>query len=155
MAIDPKGLNVYPSAGPYRIVSRDVGRQVVLERTGSTRARAHANPDRIVISVLTDQAQSFLQTKAGQVDYDMGGLPPTAHQELFNTYGVNKSRYFVNPGPNVAYMALNTSRAPFSNVNLRKAVNYAVDRPAWLRVGGLLAGKRTDPDPAVRPARLP
>ena len=105
---------------------------------------APANPDRIVITVLTDQAQSFLQTKAGQVDYDMGGLPPTAHQELFNTYGVNKSRYFVNPGPNVAYMALNTSRAPFSNVNLRKAVNYAVDRPAWLRVGGLLAGKRTD-----------
>ena len=41
-------------------------------------------------------------------------------------------------------MALNTSRAPFSNVNLRKAVNYAVDVPAWLRVGGLLAGRRTD-----------
>ena len=144
MAIDPKGINVYPSAGPYRIASRDVGRQVVLERNRFYKGTRPQNADRIVISVLTDQAQSFLQTKAGQADYDMGGLPPTAHQELFNTYGVNKSRYFVNPGPNVTYVALNTSRAPFSNVNLRKAVNYAVDRPAWLRVGGLLAGKRTD-----------
>jgi ABC-type transport system substrate-binding protein len=144
MPINPKGENVYPSAGPYHIVSRDIGRQVVLERNKQYKGPRPANADRIVISVLTDQAQSFLQTKAGQVDYDMGGLPPTAHQELFNTYGVNKSRYFVNPGVNVFYAALNTSRAPFSNVNLRKAVNYAVDRPAWVRVGGLLAGKRTD-----------
>ena len=144
MAIDAHGINVYPSAGPYHIVSRDVGRQVVLERNPNYKGNRPQNADRIVITTLTDQAQSFLQTKAGQVDYDMGGLPPTAHQELFNTYGVNKSRYFVNPGPNVTYMALNTSRAPFSNVNIRKGVNYALDRPAFLRVGGLLAGKRTD-----------
>jgi ABC-type transport system substrate-binding protein len=144
MPINPKGENVYPTAGPYKIASRDIGRQLVLERNPQYKGDRPANADRIVVSVLTDFAQSFLQTKAGQVDYDIAGLPPTAHQELFNTYGVNKSRYFVNPGVNVFYAALNTSRAPFSNVNIRKAVNYAVDRPAWVRVGGLLAGKRTD-----------
>jgi ABC-type transport system substrate-binding protein len=145
MPINARGENVYPSAGPYRIVSRDVGRQVVLERNRFYRGNRPQNPDRIVITVLTDQAQSFLQTKANQVDYDMSGLPPTAHQELFSQYGVNKGRYFVNPGPNVSYAALNTTAGrPFASVNLRKAVNYAVDRPAWLRVGGLLAGKRTD-----------
>lgn len=145
MPINPRGENVYPSAGPYRIVSREVGRQVVLERNRFYRGSRPQNPDRIVITVLTDLAQSFLQVKAGQVDYDMGGLPPTAHQELFNQYGVNKGRYFVNPGVNVFYAALNTTAGrPFANTNLRKAVNYAVDRPAWLRVGGLLSGKRTD-----------
>ena len=145
MPINARGETVYPSAGPYRIASRDVGRQVVLERNRFYRGNRPQNPDRIVISVLTDQSQSFLQVKAGQADYDMGGLPPTAHQELFNTYGVNKGRYFVNPGPNVTYAALNTTAGrPFANANLRKAVNFAVDRPAWLRVGGLLAGKRTD-----------
>jgi ABC-type transport system substrate-binding protein len=144
MPINPKGENVYPSAGPYHIVSRDVGRQLVLERNKNYKGSRPANADRIVITVLTDQAQSFLQTKAGQVDYDMGGLPPTAHQELFNRYGVNKGRYFVNPGVNVFYVALNTSRPAFQNVKVRQAVNYAIDRPAMLRVGGLLAGKRTD-----------
>jgi ABC-type transport system substrate-binding protein len=144
MAIDAHGINVYPSAGPYRIVSRDVGRQVLLERNKFYKGSRPSNADRIVISVLTDMAQSFLQVKAGQADYDMAGLPPTAHQELFNSYGVNKSRYFVNPGPNITYLALNTSRPAFSNVNVRKAVNYAIDRPASLRVGGLLAGRRTD-----------
>jgi ABC-type transport system substrate-binding protein len=144
MPINPKGENVYPSAGPYHIVSRDVGRQLVLERNKNYKGSRPSNADRIVITVLTDQAQSFLQTKAGQVDYDMGGVPPTAHQELFNRYGVNKSRYFVNPGVNVFYVALNTSRPAFQSVKVRQAVNYAIDRPAMLRVGGLLAGKRTD-----------
>ena len=144
MPIDPKGVSVYPSAGPYHIVSRDVGRQLVLERNRFYKGSRPSNADRIVITVLVDQSQSFLQVKAGQADYDMGGLPPTAHQELFNKYGVNKSRYFVNPGPNVTYIALNTSRPAFKNANVRKAVNYAIDRPAILRVGGLLAGKRTD-----------
>jgi ABC-type transport system substrate-binding protein len=144
MAIDAHGINVYPSAGPYRVVSRDIGRQVVLERNKFYKGSRPANADRIVISVLTDMAQSFLQVKAGQADYDMAGLPPTAHQELFNAYGVNKSRYFVNPGPNITYLALNTSRPAFASANVRKAVNYAIDRPASLRVGGLLAGKRTD-----------
>jgi ABC-type transport system substrate-binding protein len=144
MPINPKGENVYPSAGPYHIVSRDVGRQLVLERNKNYKGSRPSNADRIVITVLTDQAQSFLQTKAGQVDYDMGGVPPTAHQELFNKYGVNKSRYFVNPGVNVFYVALNTSRPAFQSVKVRQAVNYAIDRPAMLRVGGLLAGKRTD-----------
>jgi ABC-type transport system substrate-binding protein len=144
MPINPKGENVYPSGGPYRIVSRDVGRQVVLERNKFYKGSRPSNADRIVITVLTDQAQSFLQTKAGQVDYDMGGLPATAHQELFNKYGVTKSRYCVNPGVNVFYVALNTNRPAFKNAAVRKGVNYAIDRPAMLRVGGLLAGKRTD-----------
>ena len=41
-------------------------------------------------------------------------------------------------------MGMNTARAPFNNVNLRKAVNYAIDRPAQVRLLGAYAGKRTD-----------
>src|SRR5215217_2306188 len=38
-----------------------------------------ANADRIVITTNTDVNQSLLQVRAGQVDYDQYGLPPTAH----------------------------------------------------------------------------
>jgi peptide/nickel transport system substrate-binding protein len=40
-------------------------------------------------------------------------------------------------------MGMNTARAPFDNVNLRKAVEYAIDRPAQVRLLGAFAGKRT------------
>ena len=147
MAIDAKGLNVYPSAGPYRIVSRQVGSQVVLERNRFYNGNRPANADRIVITTNTDVNQSLLQVRAGQIDYDQFGLPPTAHDELARQFGVRKGgngRYFVNTGINTTYLALNTSRPALGKVNLRKAINHAIDRPALLRVAGKYAGKRTD-----------
>ena len=71
MPISPRGENVYPSAGPYRIVSREPGRNLVLERNRQYKGNRPANPDRIVVTVNTDQEQSLLQTRAGQADYDL------------------------------------------------------------------------------------
>ena len=147
MAIDSKGISVYPSAGPYRIASRAVGSQVVLERNRFYKGNRPANADRIVITTNTDVNQSLLQVRAGQVDYDQFGLPPTAHDDLSRQFGVKKGgngRYFVNTGINTTYLALNTSRPALGKVNLRKAVNHAIDRPSLLRVAGKYAGKRTD-----------
>ncbi len=38
---------------------------------------------------------------------------------------------------------MNNARAPFNDVNVRKAVEYAIDRPAQVRLLGAYAGKRT------------
>jgi peptide/nickel transport system substrate-binding protein len=162
MAIDPDGINVYPSAGAYRIVSREPGVNVVLERNRFYRGKRPARVDRMVITVNTDTSQSLLQVRAGQADYDLGGLPPTAHSDLSSSYGVRKAgkgRYFVNPTLGLTYLALNTARPFFADVRHRKALNWAIDRPALLRVGGKLAGTRTDqiipPSiPGFRQARL-
>jgi peptide/nickel transport system substrate-binding protein len=94
--------------------------------------------------VNTNLDQSLLQVKANQVDFDVGGLPPSAHADLANQYGINKGQYQVFPLVETDYVALNTSRGAFANVNLRKAANFAIDRPAMLRVRGAFAGKRTD-----------
>jgi ABC-type transport system substrate-binding protein len=147
MAIDPKGISVYPSAGPYRIASRDIGRSLTLTRNPNYKGNRPANPDRIVYTVNTDQNQSLLQVRAGQADYDASGVPPTAHADLSQQYGVKKGgpgRYFVNSYLGVGYVALNNSRAPFNNLNVRKAANHAIDRPAMIRVSGKFYGKRTD-----------
>ena len=147
MAIDPKGISVFPSAGPYRIVSRAIGQSLTLARNPNYKGSRPANADRIVYTVNTDQNQSLLQVRAGQADYDASGVPPTAHADLAQQYGVKKGgagRYFVNSYMGVGYVALNTSRAPFSRVNVRKAANFAIDRPAMVRVSGKFYGKRTD-----------
>ena len=147
MAIDPKGISVFPSAGPYRIVSRAIGQSLTLARNPNYKGSRPANADRIVYTVNTDQNQSLLQVRAGQADYDASGVPPTAHADLAQQFGVRKGgagRYFVNSYMGVGYVALNTSRAPFSRVNIRKAANFAIDRPAMVRVSGKFYGKRTD-----------
>ena len=76
-----------------------------------------------------------------------GGLPPTAHEDLSKTYGVHKGgpyRYFVNSRITTSYLSLNTIGGPLRKVANRKAINWAIDRPALLRVAGKFAGARTD-----------
>jgi len=144
MATDPKGVDAYPSAGPYYIVSRDVGRQITVKQNPNYKGSRPRNVDTFSIAVNTNLDQSLLQVKANQVDYDMGGLPPSAHADLANQYGINKGQYQVHPLVETDYMALNTDRPAFKTVALRKAANFAIDRPAMLRVRGAFAGKRTD-----------
>ncbi|HUZ80865.1 MAG TPA: ABC transporter substrate-binding protein [Gaiellaceae bacterium] len=139
-----QGLNTFPSAGPYYIASRDPGRSTVLKRNPYYKGPRPANPDEIVFTPNVDPDQSLLQVKAGQVDLDIGGNVPTSSADLAKTYGVNKGRFWVGATSCVLYMSMNTIRPPFNNVALRKAANWAIDRPAQVRLLGAYAGKRTD-----------
>ncbi len=144
MPYSADGLNTYPAAGPYYIKSRDPGRSTVLARNPYYKGDRPANPDQIVITPNVNVDQSLLQIKAGQADFDLGGIPPTAASDLAASYGINKGRFFVGATSCVDYMGMNTARAPFNNVSLRKAVNWAIDRPAQVRLLGAYAGARTD-----------
>jgi peptide/nickel transport system substrate-binding protein len=134
----------YPSAGPYFIQSREVGKSLVEARNPFYKGNRPANPDKIVWTMNTDQDQSLLQAKAGQIDVDAAGPPPSANASLAQQYGVNKSRFFIGGSACVVYWALNTSRAPFNTLSARKAVNWALDRPAMTRLYGFLGAKRSD-----------
>jgi peptide/nickel transport system substrate-binding protein len=139
-----QGLNVFPSAGPYYIAARDPGRSTVLRRNPYYRGSRPANPDRIVFTPDTDPNKTLLQTKSGEVDMDLHGVPPTAAADLARTYGVDKGRFFVGPTTCVEYMSMNGSRPPFNSVRLRRAANWAIDRPAQVRLVGAYGGRRTD-----------
>jgi peptide/nickel transport system substrate-binding protein len=144
MAYTDSGINVYPSAGPYYIQSRDVGKSLVEVRNPNYKGNRPANPDKIVWNMNTDQDQGLLQVKSGQVDVDAGGPPPTSNASLASQYGVNKNRFFVGGTSCVLYWALNNARAPFNSIKARQAVNWALDRPALVRLFGKLGAKRSD-----------
>jgi len=46
-----------------------------------------------------------------------------------------RQQYSVSPTLTLAYLALSTGRPLFSDVRLRKALNYAIDRRALARIG--------------------
>jgi ABC-type oligopeptide transport system substrate-binding subunit len=141
--INADGINAFASFGPYYVASRQVGRQLIVRTNPNYHGPRPHNVSTFVFTMNTNLDQSLLQVKAGQADYDAGGLPPTAHASLAQQYGINKSRYFINQGLNVDYIALNTARPAFKSFGMRRAANFAVDRPALVRVRGFLAGKRS------------
>lgn len=133
-------------AGPYYQSSRDVGRNVVLERNKFYKGTRPANPDRINFQVNVDENQGLLQVKAGQADYiGQTGVPGSSAAGLGDEFGVNKSRFYVLPGSVTTYWALNSlPGTPLASLKLRQAINWAIDRPAQVRVSGKYAGRRTD-----------
>jgi peptide/nickel transport system substrate-binding protein len=162
--IDPNGVKTYPSGGPYYIASRDVGRSLLLKRNKFYKGNRPHNPNVITINVNTNLDQSLLQVKANQRDYDMFGVPPTAHVQLHNQF---PKQYHVKPGVITDYLTMNTTYgsagegiANHSCFNgyagigprTRRAVNYVVNRPATLAARGAFAGTTTN---QVLPPTMP
>jgi len=153
--INADGVSTFGSFGPYYVASRQVGRQIIVKENPNYHGPRPHNVNTFVFTVNTNLDQSLLQVKAGQSDYDAGGLPPTAHADLAKQFGINKGRYFVNGGLNIDYAALNTSRPTISKVGLRKAAQYAIDRPAMTRAAALASETPValDTNGTVRDAR--
>ena len=105
-------------------------------------------PDRIVYTVNTDQNQSLLQVRAGQADYDAarraadGSCRPRARSTASRRAA--PAAYFVNSYLGLGYVALNNSRAPFSQPERPQGRELRHRPPAMIRVSGKFYGKRTD-----------
>lgn len=153
--IDPNGVREIPSAGPYYIAEHVPKQRIVLKRNPNYHGPRPRRIREIRYSVGRSPAQNVADVETGRSDYVAeDDFPPDveAEAELAAKYGPasaparnGRQRYFVNPRLGLAYLALNTSRPLFSDVRVRRAVNYAIDRRALARHGTLGTG----PFPAI------
>jgi peptide/nickel transport system substrate-binding protein len=139
-----QGVDTFPGSGPYTITSRTPNREIVVSTNKYYNGSRPHNFDKMVYTPNVDLNQSLLQVKSGEADYDAAGLPPTAHADLGKQFGINKSQYWVHSQLETDFVALRTDRGPLTDVNVRKAVNWALDRPQFLRARGAFAGARDD-----------
>jgi peptide/nickel transport system substrate-binding protein len=149
--VDPARERPVPTAGPYYISSWVPRRSLVLKRNPNYRGDRPHKLDQIVYRIGVPEATSVLEIRGGQTDYAADGIPPATQAELGREFGPDseaakdgRQRFFVNPTLTFNYLALNTSRPLFSDPNVRKAVAYAIDRPAMTRLSGAYAGQPTD-----------
>lgn len=156
--VDPKGVRAIPSAGPYYVASYTPGQGVVLKRNPNYHGSRPHHIQEIVYGFGVGQAQSVKEIEAGQADFAADGVPPEAAARLAARYGPGSSaakkgrqRYFANLLPSLTYLALNTSRPLFSDVKLRRAVNYAIDRKAASRIAGFGIASATPTDQYLPP----
>jgi ABC-type transport system substrate-binding protein len=121
-----------PSAGPYAFTRNDVNRLTSLRRNpywargpGRTAPRNLTGVD---VNWNLDEQAAFEMVKANQLDE--GPIPAAEVQGVATQYGVNRSRFWVEPMSSCSgQIMLNNSRGLFhDNVQMRKAVNWAIDR---------------------------
>jgi ABC-type transport system substrate-binding protein len=144
LAIDGRGVKEFPSAGPYYNAEFKRNASILLRRNPYYRGPRPQRWDEVKVTQNVGIQTSYLQVRRGDVDLDISGLPPAAHAELTRSYGINKSRYFVQPGLAIQYIALNTERPLFKDQSMRQAVAHAIDRTQLMRQAGLNGGIPND-----------
>ena len=132
-----------PSAGPFSIESYRPGRSLVLHRNPYYRGPRRPKVQQIIYRFGAFSSQIRLQLEHGEADY--GVVTPSAFAALAQRFKSDPQHLLVVQQPIVAYLALNTQRPLFkNNPQLRRAVNYALDRPALVRLFGPRGAEPTD-----------
>ncbi len=138
------------SAGPYYLKEWNQKSSALIVRNPNWKNNVEPfkslgfdnNLDQVRWIVGADPATQRLQCEKGEAD--ICSFPPAQAKELSDKYGINKGQFFVKNQTTLWYLAMNTSRPLFGNLNLRKAVANAIDRRFMVAQHGYLAGKRTD-----------
>jgi YVTN family beta-propeller protein len=162
---NPQGVPDIPMAGPYYIAAYSPGRLVVLKRNPNYHGPRPHHLAAIEYEIGPGVVQAEQQIESGRADYFStgfftGSIPPSMVSRLRARYGSGSGaakqghqRYFENPGSSsgVFGLSLNTSRPLFRNVNMRKAVAYAIDRTALAAMDAKIFGAVRTTDQFLTP----
>ena len=135
---EDNGSNPIPGTGAYMISAYDPNKAMVLDRNPnfkvwSEQAQPDGYPDKVQYDFgLTEEAQ-VTAVQNGEADW-MFDEPPADRLAEMGTK--NKEQVNITPLTAWWYVPMNTRMAPFDNVKVRQAVNFAIDRKALVNLFG-------------------
>ncbi len=134
LPIAPEGVATLPSAGPYYVDEFVGGQKLVLKNNPLYRGTRPHHVDEVDISAATDPVRAVERGEADFADAD-----PSQSGAKY------RSQLHAVPGQLVRFIVFNSSQPLFKgNVALRRAINFAIDRPALIRERGTITGRPTD-----------
>jgi ABC-type transport system substrate-binding protein len=138
-------LEMNYASGPYKLQSYQPGRQIVMvfNKNYDQALGVRGHVAEYVFNIGVQASQAALEIQAGQLDFQTSNLA-TADIIRISHDAALASQVHQSPRPETTYLFLNNEVPPFNNIDVRKAVNYAIDRTAieeqW---GGPLVGSVT------------
>ncbi len=139
--------NPPPATGPYAIVKAQPGRGWELARNPQwAKSNAKLVPtvpsghvDRIDFDVLRNPSTQVNDIESGRFDWMFNAPPADRYADVKEQF--EGTQFEVNAAPGTYFFWLNTTQAPFDNVQVRQAVAHAVDARALERIyAGQLIG---------------
>jgi YVTN family beta-propeller protein len=151
--LDPQGVRMLPSAGPYTVASYTPGQGIVLERNPYYRGNRPHRLRRIIFTPGIAPQQQIRDVASGRADYAMN-VPP-AFYAAARAGRASAGRLAVNVFPQLDLLQLNTQRPLFADARLRRAVSYAIDRTALTRLGDPFSQIPGQPTDQYLPPNIP
>jgi peptide/nickel transport system substrate-binding protein len=129
-----------PATGPYMITSSKPGRGWEYERNPQwAKNNAKLLPqlpsghvDKIKIEVIRNPQTEVNDIESGKLDWMQNEVPSDRYQSVLSKF--EGSQFRVEPTVSTYFFWLNTTQAPFNDVKVRQAVQYAVNPAAIERI---------------------
>jgi peptide/nickel transport system substrate-binding protein len=132
------GTEPIPGTGAYVIESYDPNKQLKMVRNPyfaewSQEAQPAGYPDVIDYDFGLTEEAAVTAIQNGQADWMFDPPPPDRLAEIGTKF---VDQVFVHPLTAMWYAPMNTNLAPFDNILVRQAVNFATDRAAIVKLFG-------------------
>ncbi len=121
-ALDPEKV---VTNGAFKMTEYKAGDRLVMEKNENYHDAENVKLDEIVAFMIVDQTTALTAYESGDIDA-IKDVPPAEKQRLLN----EDPNFMVSPSNGANFYAFNTKKAPFDDVNVRKALSYAIDRQA-------------------------
>jgi len=116
------------------------GRSIELVRNPSWSADTDdlrkAYPDEITVSIGGDNDDLYNKVQAGEIDTVVDGIVPPDKIKQYQTDPSLTDRLNVYPSDAMRYVSFNLALAPFDDIHVRKAVNWAFDKEGFRQLRG-------------------
>lgn len=117
-------------SGPFIFEEWDKGQRIILRRNPTYWGGAPAF-EHLVFEVVPDARQRLIALESGAIDMAAGISPDELqYVELNPQLVLHRAR-----SNNVVYLAMNTTRPPFDNALVRRAINHAINKTPIVQMG--------------------
>lgn len=141
---DEAQLRLHPvGTGPFTFVEWQPGKAVTLTKFNGYWNKGWPKVDRVIFSPSPEDATRVAALKSGQVD----AIYPLPSDLIGAVQSDSRLAIQRDPSIYLYYMAINTQHKPLADTRVRQAINYAINRELWLKVG--FAGMGTPATSAI------
>jgi len=132
--------------GPFKLGEWVRGDRIVLVKNPDYHVKGLPKLDRVIYRYITDPNAALAALKAGDVDAAMFGLGPEHVPDLQKD---PRFQVIIGETTNDVILSMNNSRKPFTDVRVRRAVTYGINKPEVVKGAmfglGRVLGTNVDP----------
>jgi peptide/nickel transport system substrate-binding protein len=118
--------NQVVGSGPYKLAEFVEGSQITLVRNEAYWGAAPF-ADRVVLKQFSNSSALKMALEKGEIDVAYRTFSPLEEESLLANKKLSAAR---GKSPGIRFIVMNSSTAPFNNLNIRKATAYCIDRAA-------------------------
>ncbi|MDO7696502.1 MAG: ABC transporter substrate-binding protein, partial [Planktomarina temperata] len=145
----PRNTENVVGSGPFKLVEYKSGEHVILERFDDFFIEGRPYLDKVVMRIITDPAARAIAYENGEVHMGAFESLPRIINRLKKVDSLTVTdEGYGGIGP-LDWLAMNTTKGPLADVNVRKAIAYAVDKNFIHKA--LMQGTASDSKTGIHP----